>query len=255
MSDEERRKLLKPNVSHADVLALLRSYFSATDTSKVVVLKSLDSYDDQNFLVSINDVQLLLKVHNGVESDNSPVIDLQNSIMLHLNKDSSVRTTAPLPPTSPSALPSPPLSVRVSLPVASSLHSPYPLCVRLLTFLPGSPMSSSPVPPSLLVRCGSYLASVDALLDALAPHPAADRFHQWDGKNTAGLRPFAAHVPDGPKRRLVAQVLDAFEAKVLPCAGDFRTGVLQADFNDANIIVGEDGQLAGVIDFGDAVKR
>ena len=51
---------------------------------------------------------------------------------------------------------------------------------------------------------------------------------------------------------LVEGVLADFEAEVLPAAPGFRSGVLQGDFNDANIIL-QGGAVNAVIDFGDAV--
>ena len=262
MSDEERRKVLKPNLCPSDVQCLLETYFLTSvkvgldSTSPPTVVKQLDSYDDQNFLVKLLGVEYLLKVHNGVESDNSSVIDLQNSLMLHLNKDPRLCTTSPLVPSSPSVLqPSPPNSVLVSLPVVSPSHSPHPLVVRLLTYLPGVPLAYKSVTPSLLLSCGSYLAAIDSSLDVFPPHPAAERHHAWDGKNTVGLRSFLSYIPTDSKRELVSSVIDAFEKDILPFAKDFRTGVLQGDFNDANIIVGHDDKVKGVIDFGDAVNR
>merc|ERR1712154_335061 len=63
---------------------------------------------------------------------------------------------------------------------------------------------------------------------------------------------------DEPWRlELVKGVVGDFESVILPASGDFRMGLLQADFNDANVIIrqGEDGspQPSGVIDFGDSV--
>ena len=50
----------------------------------------------------------------------------------------------------------------------------------------------------------------------------------------------------------MASVIDAFEAAKPQLDETMRKGAIQADFNDANVIVGKDDQL-GVIDFGDIV--
>ena len=47
-------------------------------------------------------------------------------------------------------------------------------------------------------------------------------------------------------------MLADFEAEVLPAAPGLRCGVLQGDFNDANIIL-QGGAVNAVLDFGDAV--
>ena len=217
-------------------------------------LQKLDSYDDENFLIlTATGTNYLCKVHNGVESDSPSIIDYQNRIMLHLNAASGVATTSPLPTVHNAASPAA-LSVTVPLPVQSSSHSPHPLAVRLLTYIPGTPMAYKSVTPSLLVSCGSYLAAVDASLDGFS-HPSSDRFHIWCQENTLSLRPFLSHVPTASRRALVKAVVDAFEKRVLPDSGSLRRGVLQSDFNDANIIIGDNDEIAGCIDFGDSVRR
>ena len=75
--DEARRKLLKPKVSEEEALSILidlycPSGFDNTNNIKVPrvqVIKELDSYDDINYLVEINGEKALLKIHNGVESE------------------------------------------------------------------------------------------------------------------------------------------------------------------------------------------
>ena len=153
-SDEEKRKLLKPNVLPCDVLRTLTTFFSKSPSSTFKVVKALDSYDDQNFLVEIDSSKYLLKIHNGVESDNSVIINFQNSIMVHLNETDGVVTSNPLSPSSSEALAEDGLSVKVPLPVASAPHSPYHLAVRLLTYIEGTPMAYKAVTPQLLSSAG-----------------------------------------------------------------------------------------------------
>ena len=213
----------------------------------------LESYDDQNFLLtctsSTNETtQYLLKIHNGVESLSPPIIDFQNSIMGHLNATPGVTTTQPFPCDSGD------LSVTVPLPVLSKPDSPAPLTVRLLTYIQGTPMAYKTVTPSLLRTAGAYLANVDKSLDGYS-HAASKRYHAWDARNTCDLRPFVKHINTAARQQLVSSVIDAFESTVMPDDKEFRMGVLQSDFNDANIICGDKEDIRGVIDFGDSVYR
>lgn len=107
-SDEEMRKLLKPNPTDEEVLAVLSKTYP---TMKLEIVKELDSYDDKNYLVidTANDgTKYLAKVHNGVESldyinkhssssSHTSVIDLQNAIFSHMNSVEGVTTSAPIP--------------------------------------------------------------------------------------------------------------------------------------------------------------
>jgi Ser/Thr protein kinase RdoA (MazF antagonist) len=259
-SDEVRRKWLKPAIGENfsllnDVLA--SSFSTALELSSggtFNILKQLDSYDDENFLLehkttmSAKTTKYLVKVHNGVESEDAKIIDYQNTIMTHLNSHPSINTTVPL--ISDDGAP----FTSHQLPVASPKHSPAPLTVRLLTYIEGTPMAYKQVTPALLFSAGEYLANVDSSLDSFS-HPASERFHAWDQKNTSSLREFVKYIQTPERQQLVGSVIDAFEESVLPDASSLRQGVLQSDFNDANIIIGASDKIAGVIDFGDSVKR
>jgi hypothetical protein len=87
---------------------------------------------------------------------------------------------------------------------------------------------------------------------------AARRFHQWDGKNTAELKKFTHCITDAKRRRLVESVIDAFTKTLIKSGvadNEFRKGVIHGDYNDANVLLGDDFQVTGVIDFGDCVER
>ena len=111
--DEDRRKLLKPNVSSEKVLSILNEFYIAND-EKAEVVCELDSYDDANYLVKIDGEKALLKIHNGVESEKyirvhstkrsklnngeilnceGSVIDLHTAIFEHLAKPEYKVTT------------------------------------------------------------------------------------------------------------------------------------------------------------------
>jgi hypothetical protein len=86
---------------------------------------------------------------------------------------------------------------------------------------------------------------------------AARRFHQWDGKNTAELGKFTHCIVDAKRRLLVESVIDTFCSTLLESgvSKEFRKGVIHGDYNDANILMGNDFHVTGVIDFGDSVER
>jgi Ser/Thr protein kinase RdoA (MazF antagonist) len=97
----------------------------------------------------------------------------------------------------------------------------------------------------------------NAVLESSLMIPAR-RYHQWDGKNTADLRKFAAdYIVDPRRKSLVLSILDAFQDEIVAtrAAETFRVGVIHGDFNDANILIDERLNISGVIDFGDSVER
>lgn len=70
----------------------------------------------------------------------------------------------------------------------------------------------------------------------------ARRFHQWDGKNTAGLADFVHCIQDEKRRGLVKSILEAFQTEIIDsgAASQFRKGINHGDFNDANILLDND---------------
>ena len=268
-SDEELRKCLKPNPTEDQVLNAVQETYK---TSQVSIVKQLESYDDCNYLISIDDKKYLAKVYNGVESaayiratDSDSCylssIHLHSYIFLHLDQSKfNVKTSSPFPIPGKE---SPPHTSIHTLPVTSQKHSPAKLVLQVLNWVEGTVMSSSEILPiETLADAGRYLARVCLALDDLTSSNenakrSADRYHAWDGKNTLDLHKFVHCIENEQRRQLVLSVLEAFKTNLVE-GGDipsFRKGILMADFNDANIILDQEKNVAGVIDFGDSTYR
>jgi len=289
-SDEEMRKLLKPVPAPDAVLEILQAHYATAVSCKV--LQQLDSYDDCNYKVEIDGTFYLLKIHNGVESRDflkvyeaagrdyskhaGSVIHLQNAIAETLAQNGIPTASLVLPNSNSNnngSQTTTPVLIE-TLPVVSADHSPTQLVVKLLAWVPGRTLSSlQMLPLEVLAEAGRTLGRVDAALDRLGgtsssngttvqQQPpdasiwtAARRYHQWDGRHTADLRPFVPCIADEKRRGLVESVLAAFERQRQEMETDFRRGMNHGDFNDANILVDEDFHVSGVIDFGDSVER
>lgn len=268
-NDEVMRKFLKPAPSNEEIIKAIATTYKC-DASEVQILNALESYDDRNYLVQLNNTKYLCKVYNGVESaeyikclskseqrNALSCLHLYSFIWNHLNLPQySVRTSSPLP--IPGNESEPHVSVH-SLPVISPEYSPCQLALQLLEWVEGTTMATSQaLPIETLVEAGEYLGKVCQALDDLTAtnelaKNTADRYHAWDGKNTLDLQKFVGCIKDEKRRALVQSVLDSFKKELVdsPDKPNFRIGILQGDFNDANIILNEKGKIAGVIDFGD----
>lgn len=125
--------------------------------------------------------------------------------------------------------------------------------LRVFEWVEGKPLVGIAT-PNLLVLWGQTLGKVQAVLkEGPFDHEGLHRYHQWDLRNTADLRTFVPCIPDEKRRGIVGSVIDAFEASLSEMEATLDKSALQADFNDANLILGADGKL-GVIDFGDIVQ-
>ena len=98
--------------------------------------------------------------------------------------------------------------------------------------------------------------------------------HQWDLNQAQSLSLFVHHITDPARRQIVESVIAEWTADVGPRigSGSMRSGsqgkcmmqhkltllylgMIQADFNDANIVLNEEqSDIGGVIDFGDTVN-
>ena len=82
-------------------------------------------------------------------------------------------------------------------------------------------------------------------------HPAARRDLLWNLEHTPRLRPLLEAIDDANKRALVERVIDGFEARVAPRWPRLRAQVAHGDFTLGNVLLDEDGNITGIVDFGD----
>lgn len=302
--DEARRKLLKPKVTAEEALSILIDCYipdgfgTNPELPRCEVIQQLDSYDDINYLVKIDGNKALLKIHNGVESeqfiashvrkrarkDNDAdvtddaasrtcIIDMHTAIYEHLaDPKYSLTTGRSIPvknsPSSSNDADDRDNSVCIrDLSVISEEHSPMQLVVRLQTWVHGSPLSEVKwCSIDTLVDAGCYLGRMSHALDDLAASDkdvleASKTYHAWDGRHMVDIEPYISHLDDNDQRNLVTSIIASFKKEIIESGeGEkFRMSINHADFNDANIIVGNvDGigiKVSGVIDFGDTVYR
>ena len=273
MSDEELRKLLKPNPSNEEIIQLVKQKFApSSDCSSVEIIKELDSYDDRNYWMKIAGEEFLVKVHNGVESKDAyaamehdqqdSVIHFQYAIMKALG-DNGIAASCPIFPKDQigNNNDNQKKMLAVDLPVVSASHSPCTLIVSVYTWVPGTTMASLQVLPiECLADAGRFLGQVHHQLGKKLSSkdlPAAKRYHQWDGKNTSDLKGFLHCIENDARRTMIQSILDAFDKDLIQSgvADKLRKGINHGDFNDANILMNDKFKVTGVIDFGDSIER
>jgi hydroxylysine kinase len=125
-----------------------------------------------------------------------------------------------------------------------------PCLLRVLTYLPGRPMTEAVGAARAL---GGLTARLDRALEGFA-HPADGRRLLWDIREAPGLRVFLGEVGDAGLRALAGAALDRFEARAAGVLAALPGQVIHNDLNPHNVLVDGGGQLAGVIDFGDMVR-
>ncbi len=122
--------------------------------------------------------------------------------------------------------------------------------LRVFSFVPGSLLAHArPLRTETLTGFGSMLGHLNV---DLANVTVPTRDLDWDLKHTGRLVSMLEEVSDPIRRKLAEKGLEEFASTT----GD-RLGlpeqVIHNDANDYNVLVGEDGQISGLIDFDDLV--
>jgi 4-aminobutyrate aminotransferase-like enzyme/Ser/Thr protein kinase RdoA (MazF antagonist) len=195
---------------------------------------------DSNFRVTTGGGLYVLKV-NPPAADEAE-IDLQDQAMLHLaSRDPGLPVPRPVPSLSGEKI------------GWVEMDDGTVRAVRLLTWLPGRPWAQAAVHPSAtFASLGRFLARMDRAF-ASFEHPRMRRPHRWAMQTAGGLLPRLGLIADPARRELAGRVLTRFAAEVSPLLATCPAQVIHGDASDHNVLVGEDGQVSGLIDFGDMV--
>jgi hydroxylysine kinase len=205
----------------------------------IAAVHRLDSERDQNFrLRSLSGREYVLKIANPAED--RAVTNLQTEALLHL---AAADPDLPVPRIFPAR------SGMTELDVAFDDGSTR--VVRLLSFLPGTPMHAVAGSAALrrdLGRCAARLAR--GLSDF--SHHGANHKLLWDLQHAAEVYPLVDAVP-AERRGLIEDVLGSFEAHTLPVLAQLPSQPVHNDLNPHNVVVDPEtcAGVAGIIDFGD----
>ncbi|XP_067871409.1 hydroxylysine kinase [Heterodontus francisci] len=234
MSSTEKTVLIKPSLSEAQAVELVGRLYGL----KVSSVRPMPSYDDQNFHIMVSESQgtedhsksYVLKVMNTVDSQNADLIEAQTRFMMFLNEKGF-----------PSSTPIPTIDGKImSLETIDCGEEYKTHMVRLLTYLPGTPLSKIPAGPHILYKVGQTLAQMSQVHEEFQ-HPTQKSLQRqdfiWSLSNTHMLDKYLYAVEEGSNRRVVEQIIQQFKEKILPNLSKFRKSINHGDFSDNNILV------------------
>jgi len=206
-------------------------------------LGPLPSERDINFSVRIDGANAyVLKISN--RGEDPAFLEMQHAAMAILAA-AGVPCQRPIPSITGDAI------VRWSPPDGAE-----PLLARLLTWLPGRPLSATPPAnrsATLLEDLGATMGRSASALNGF-DHPAAHRAFQWDARR--GLDVVSVHaaaVIDHERAALLARWQRRL-ATLAETMASLRHGVIHNDANDNNVLVADDARsISGLLDLGDSV--
>ena len=227
-----------PTFSPAEAAALARELFGVDG-----VATPLDSERDQAFLLD-GDRPAILKVSNVAEETTR--LDMEALAAQRVaQQDPGIPVALPwlVPGRDPADGPA---AYRATVAGPADTHH-----ARLYDRLPGRTRPGATLGDDAIRDWGTMAARVGRALRGFW-HPAAARVMLWDAQHALQLRPMLDAVPDASIRDLVGRTLDRYEAVVTPRWPTLRHQVIHTDLCASNVLVDDEGQVTGIIDFGDA---
>ncbi len=199
----------------------------------------LVSERDQNFCLTTNDDRYLVKVTSPVERND--VTDFQIAALSHLANcgvsgvPRNVRTTSG--------------EDRGSIQADDGSL----LSLRVLTWLNGNLLDDSEITPGMARSLGGRLADLDVALKSFV-HESDGQASLWDTQRAGQLRGLLVHVGDSAVRQQVDAVLNVLESRVTSALTVLPRQVIHNDANTENILLDANGDVSGIIDFGDLLR-
>ncbi|MES0808931.1 aminotransferase class III-fold pyridoxal phosphate-dependent enzyme [Roseibium sp. SCPC15] len=203
------------------------------------VVKKLPGEHDLNFHVRTSDARdFLLKLH---APGNDAELDMQVAVLEHLS------THAPQLPVS-KAVPDRSGSTLTDVEYLGSRKA------RLLTWLDGNVWANAErIDEGAALSLGGLLADLDRSLESFQ-HQGAKRIYNWDIARADSHIENLQFIDDDTKRQAVGETLQQFADELLPRLKSCARQVIHNDANDYNVLLDENGQVSGLLDFGDMVE-
>ncbi|KAM3925067.1 hydroxylysine kinase [Leptodactylus fuscus] len=254
---ENSQITIKPAINEAQATKLAKTLYGL----QVLKVKSLPSYDDQNFYIQIWDDEdnahreYVMKITNSKDSNNTELIEVQTHAMKFLYDE---------------GLPTPNVLLTKTGEIMSLEDIDYgdvkqKHIVRLLTYLPGTLVAEIKATPEILFDIGKMAAILDKTLTKKFQHSYKKSFDRgefiWNLSNTPLLRKYTYVIKDENLRQKIEGVINEFESSVKQNLKKFCQCINHGDLNDHNLLLeevnlsDENGRnqyrLSGILDFGD----
>ncbi|KFO74155.1 Hydroxylysine kinase, partial [Cuculus canorus] len=249
--------LTKPALGETEAAELVDRVFGL----KVSWIRPLPSYDDQNFHVrvsrnkdAVQDAEeYVLKITNSEDSQEPDLIEVQTQAMMFLSTEGFPAATPYLTKN----------GNIMSLESGDCRSGNKKFIIRLLTYLPGTPVAKIATNAEILYEIGKLAASLDKALAEKFHHPSAKSLHRgqfiWNLANVPLLDQYIYALGQNKYRPLVEQVIEQFKGKVIPKLSSFRACINHGDLNDHNILVDSCSdslenpryRVSGILDFSD----
>jgi Ser/Thr protein kinase RdoA (MazF antagonist) len=233
----ELLEVANPPVSNEEAAELARVHFGLDVSAEPLVGER-----DRNFHLRDGEgKEFVLKVIHPAEDQ--AVTDFQSKMLLHIQAADPALAV--------------PVLVRPRDGAANEViwqtEKYPPRRVRCLTYLAGCPLYRAERSVIQKRNIGTFLGRLNLALRGFR-HPADNHELLWDTKHADRARALLTDL-DEARKNLAGRTLEHFTSHVVPLLPRLRAQVIHNDFNPHNVLAGiqQNEDIAGVIDFGDAV--
>jgi 4-aminobutyrate aminotransferase-like enzyme/aminoglycoside phosphotransferase (APT) family kinase protein len=126
----------------------------------------------------------------------------------------------------------------------------YP--VMVLSWLEGNVLGEAVLSRTALYELGGLLARLGRGLRGFVSGAPAGRNLVWDTRHVLSLAPEVRLLPE-EDRALAEDILARHRDVTVPALRGLRSQIIHGDVHPYNALVGDDGHISGIIDFGDLV--
>jgi 4-aminobutyrate aminotransferase-like enzyme/Ser/Thr protein kinase RdoA (MazF antagonist) len=210
---------------------------AAREFDEAGTVTELGGERDQNFRLTTDDgEQFLLKISSP--ADDAAALDLQTQALRHVAETDPGLPVMRLVPTTDGD------------PWTAVDADGVTYLVRLFSYLSSGSVPAQDLDAEALFAYGESVARLGQALRGFF-HPDARYDILWDLRHASDLRSLIDSVTTDHRRDLAESVLDRFDATVGPVFDTLRAQVVHNDLTLDNVLLGDDGHVSGIVDFGD----
>ena len=220
-----------PTISTESVLDFLYNHYGFSAS-----IEKLSSDRDLNFKVSSKEKTYVMKIANS--SEDFKVLEMQNNALRFIaSQDEKIEVPLPIESNQKK-------DITIIEDPSGKYHA------RLLTYIEGDFLKDVEPDNQMLFSVGQFLGRIDQILTGFN-HRSAARTFIWDAAQVNVLSRQINQSEDD--RLLIEFFIKAFKENVLYHIDELSKGIIHNDGNDHNVIIGSNGKIKGIIDFGDMV--
>jgi len=222
----------QPDFSLLDATDMVRGHYGFSCTAK-----DLYSERDQNFYIkSENGNEYILKISNRAEDKSA--LQMQIDCTEHVSdKDSNLNI---------------PLTIKSSAGKNIIIidKDGFTYYARMVTYITGIFLKDYKKSDDMLSSLGAFMARLSLAMKGFE-HPVSSRKFPWNLSQDDFIQHFNQELKTEKEREIVNYFLYQAQAYYMDHGKELSRAVIHNDGNDHNILVNEQGETTGIIDFGD----